>query len=73
MNVKEWTLKEYVENWKRLGPELEKLRREKIRHASLADSIRALDGAFRSAIWLNKKPRPSSGLVEFHKIMSKSR
>lgn len=65
-------LKEYVNRWKKTGELLEKLRREDIRKANLEQSILAFDGVFESALFLqpNKK---TSGLVEFHKILAKSR
>ena len=65
-------LREYVNRWKETGEFLEKLRRENIRNAILADSIIAFDGVFKSAIFLNK-PKPTSGFVEFYRILNKSR
>lgn len=65
-------LREYVKRWKETGEILDNLRRENIRKAVLADSIRAFDGVFKSAIYLNK-PQPTSGFVEFYKILKKSK
>jgi hypothetical protein len=65
-------LREYVERWKETGEFLEKLRRKEIREADLAESIQIFDDAFRSALWLSPVEK-SSGLVEFHKILARSR
>lgn len=65
-------LREYVHRWKETGEFLEKLRRAKIKNASLEEAILAFDSAFRSALWLSPN-KPTSGLIEFHKILSKSR
>lgn len=62
----------WVKNWKRTGEFLENLRREEIRNSDLEQTILALSDAFESALFLepNKK---TSGLVEFYKILAKSR
>lgn len=65
-------MRTWVNNWKETGEIMEKLRREKIRNANLEDAILALDGAFRSALWLSPN-LPTSGMIEFHKILSKSK
>ncbi len=59
-------------NWDEVDKVMKKLRREKIRNSSLAQSIAVFDDAFRSAIWLNQ-PSLTSGFVEFHKILGKSK
>jgi hypothetical protein len=51
---------------------LEKLRREAIRHSNLAETILSLNDASESALLLYP-PQPTSGLVEFHKILAKSK
>jgi hypothetical protein len=65
-------MREYVKRWTETGAILEKLRREEIRSAKLEDAISIFDDAFRSALWLNPAEK-TSGLIEFHKIMAKSR
>ena len=65
-------MRQWVSNWKETGEFLEKLRREEIRHANLAESIGIFDDAFRSAFWLNQAEK-TSGLVEFHRILAKSK
>jgi hypothetical protein len=62
----------WVNNWKETGEVLERLRREEICSSNLEDSIEALDGAFKSAIFLSPV-LPTSGLIEFHRILSKKR
>ncbi len=65
-------LRAWAENWKETGKVLEEMRREEIRNSNLADSIRSFDLALKSALWL-EPARPYSGLVEYHKILSKLR
>lgn len=65
-------MRTWVNNWKETGKFLENLRREEIRKSILSDSIKAFDNAFKSAIYLNK-PKPTSGFVEFYKILKKSK
>lgn len=65
-------LREYVNRWRETGEFLEKLRREEIRNSNLAEMIGVFDDAFRSALWL-KSAEKTSGLVEFHKILAKSK
>jgi len=52
-----------VEAWRRAGPELERMRRQDIRHADTARSIPAFDGLFEGAV-REFPPKPTSGLVE---------
>ena len=65
-------LRQYVNRWKETGEFLEKLRREEIRSSNLIESIGVFDDAFRSALWLNQAKK-TSGLVEFHRILAKSK
>jgi len=52
-----------VDAWRRAGPELERMRREEIRHADTARSMPAFDGLFEGAI-RDFPAKPTSGLVE---------
>ena len=52
-----------VDAWRRAGPELERMRRDEIRHADTARSIPAFDDLFEGAV-RDFPPKPSSGLVE---------
>ena len=65
-------LKVWLDNWKEVDKVQTELRKSRIRNSKTADSILALDVAFRSALWRSPK-RQSSGLIEFHKILDKSR
>jgi hypothetical protein len=65
-------LRAWVESWKRTGKVLERLQRDEIENSNLADSIRSFDLALKSALWL-EPAKPYSGLVEYHKILSKLR
>ena len=64
--------KKWVENWKTLGPELERMREEDIRNADTVTAMIQLSGAFRSAI-LMLPPRESSGLVEQQMYFARAR
>jgi hypothetical protein len=55
--------KEWMEAWRRAGPELERMRIEDIRNANTQQSIPAFDGAFEGAV-RDFPPTPTSGLVE---------
>ena len=57
----------WIESWRAAGPELEAMRREKIRKADTTRSILNLDDAFRSAI-LTQNLKDSSGMVEQQKL-----
>lgn len=64
MTVEEKALaQKCVSAWQRAGPELERMRREDIRHADTARSIPAFDGLFEGAI-RDYPAKPTSGLVE---------
>lgn len=63
-------LSAWVQNWKVLGPELERLRRERIRSAKTQDAIKQFDLAFKAAI-RNTPPRTTSGLIEFQRLLRK--
>ena len=53
----------WIRNWEKLGPKLEALRRQGIRHANTAAAIEAFGLAYKSAR-LHCPPRKTSGLVE---------
>jgi len=64
--------REYVERWRKAGPELEKVRREELRvmrhqeQAELIDSL--LEAGLRHA-----QPSTTSGLVEMQRIFARAR
>ena len=54
---------EWVAAWRLAGPELERLRREELRHMDTQRALENLAGAFESCR-LHHKPLPTSGLIE---------
>jgi hypothetical protein len=65
-------LKAHLLGWKETGEILEADRRERVRNADTAASLRRLNSLFDSAVRLHR-PSPSSGLVEFYEIVSRHR
>lgn len=63
---------EWVAAWRRAGPELERMRREEIRHAEKTSSISAFDGLFEGAI-RDCPAKPTSGLVEQQRWFCRAR
>jgi hypothetical protein len=61
-----------INGWKEVDKVMAKLRREEIRKSVISESIAVFDNAFRSAIYLNK-PKPTSGFVEFYKVLGKTK
>jgi hypothetical protein len=57
------TIHEWVAAWRRAGPELERLRRDELRHTDTQRALENLAGAFESCR-LHRKPLPTSGLIE---------
>ena len=56
-------IREHIERWQKLGPILDNLKMESLRHVNTAEAIEAFDLAYKSAR-LHCPPRLSSGLVE---------
>ena len=56
-------VRQSIAAWQRAEPELERMRRDDIRHADTAASIPAFDGLFEGAV-RNYPTKPMSGLVE---------
>ena len=63
------TPKEWVERWKRVAPVLSALRDQEIREADTLTAMQSLSDAFDAALVMGQPPRPSSGLVEFYRIL----
>jgi hypothetical protein len=63
-------LRDWVRNWQLLGPELDRLRREDIRHSDTQKSIKLFDLAFKAAL-RNTPTRTTSGLVEYQRLLRK--
>jgi hypothetical protein len=62
-------MKQYARRWKELGPLLQQIRDREIREADTHAAILELDGAYRIAL-RDLQPRPSSGLVEWQRVMA---
>jgi len=68
--VKVWNMRDWVENWKRIGPELQARRDNDIRNSDTARNIAQLEWSYRYV--RDNYPVPSSsGLVDFYKILLK--
>lgn len=65
-------MKAYAMGWKETGEYLEAERHAHVRRADTAKALRHLGRLFNSAVYLHP-PSPSSGLVEFYEILSRSR
>jgi hypothetical protein len=63
MMKKEAPLKIFVDQWRRLGPELEKIRKRELQDISTPQALQNLSGAFEDCR-RRFKPRPTSGLVQ---------
>ncbi len=63
--------REYVERWRKAGPELEKVRREELRRLT-DDDVRAQIHALLEIGGLVACNRPSSGLVEQQRIFQRA-
>jgi hypothetical protein len=64
--------REFVERWRKAGPELEKVRREELRALTDAES-RRLFNALLELRNLRPQHRPTSGFVEQQRIFQKAR
>ncbi len=64
------SLKTFVENWQRVGPELEKIRWRELKTISTPQALKNLAGAFEDCR-RRFKPRPTSGLVELQAWLKK--
>jgi hypothetical protein len=63
---------QWIECWRRAGPELEKIRREEIRNADTVAAIEMLSGGFEHAR-ATRPLRSSCGLVEQQRWFSRLR
>lgn len=62
-------LREYVQRWKWLGPELERIRLSELRHVDTAQALANLRPLF--ALAAERPPRPGSGLVDQQELFKK--
>ena len=65
-------LKQWVETWKRAGPELERFRRQELRAFNYKENMHIVDGLLEMAVRF-ARPRPTSGLVEQQRIFRRAR
>lgn len=56
-------LKRWVDNWRTLGPELERIRRRELKQVDTVKAVQSLAGAFQYAR-KHYPPKGTSGLVE---------
>lgn len=56
-------MRQWVERWKKAGPELERIRMEELALVDVRRSIELLEDAFQSAI-RHFPPKPVTGLVD---------
>jgi hypothetical protein len=64
--------KEYVERWRKAGPELERVRRDELRALTDTDG-RDLFRSLLDFANLHHQDRPTSGLVEQQRVFQKAR
>ena len=64
--------REYVERWRKAGPELEKIRREELRTIGPAESRRLFNSLLELGC-LHRQIRTTSGLVEQQRLFQKAR
>ncbi len=62
----------WVNNWKELGPVLERLRIEEYRSANLAETLVSLSDVTEAALKANP-PQPYSGIIEMQRWFTKLR
>jgi hypothetical protein len=63
-------LKTFVDQWQRLGPELEKIRQRELKTISTPQTLQNLAGAFEDCR-LRFPPKPTSGLIQQQKWFKK--
>jgi len=62
----------WVENWLRVGPKLEAIRRRELQEMSEAERMRIADELLQIGCRF-ARPRPTSGLVEQQRLFQKAR
>ena len=65
-------MREYVERWQRVGPLLEKMRRDELRNFDHAANATRIDQLLAAGL-LHARPRTTSGLVEMQRIFARAR
>ncbi len=62
----------WVENWAKVGPKLEAIRRRELREMTYQQRIKAINSVLQLGTLLGK-PRTTSGLVEQQRLFQKAR
>ena len=61
--MKKAPLKNFVEQWQGLGPELEKIRKRELKTLSTSQALKNLAGAYEDCR-RRFRPKPTSGLIQ---------
>jgi hypothetical protein len=64
--------RQFVERWRKAGPELEKVRREELRAIRHAEQATLIDSLLELGLTYSR-PSTTSGMVEMQRILSKAR
>jgi hypothetical protein len=64
--------REYVQNWKRVGALLERIRIRELRSPDYGKDWRIIDGLCELAMY-HRRPRLTSGLIEQQRLFAKAR
>lgn len=64
--------KEWIAHWRQLGPTLEKIRRDELRHFNYEEQLPIIDALLQLGVDY-AVPRPHSGLVELQRLLAKGR
>ncbi len=64
--------KAWVENWAKVGPQLEAIRRRELRAMTYEDRIKLIDSLLQIGCTFGK-PRTTSGMVEQQRLFQKAR
>jgi hypothetical protein len=64
-------MRAWVENWKRIGPELERMKQEKLRamtEEEAFDQAETLSNSGADAVWVDPKRANAEGLIEQQRL-----
>jgi hypothetical protein len=64
--------REFIERWRRAGPELERIRKEELRNYDYNKNLAIIDSLLQLGVD-HAVPRTTSGLVELQKLLHKRR
>ena len=65
--------REYVKNWERVGPLLERIRVKEMRAPEYGKDWRIYDSLLEMALYHRPEPRKTSGLLEMQRLFAKAR